>query len=422
MDASINPKSIIVGIDVGVETSQVSVSIDGKEPESFSLSPSKNAYLIPTAICVRTETRDWIFGEDAIRCRNRNAGQFVEKLCDIIDKGETINIFGSDYTGAELLEKFLRKIITTVRQRYLNAELKKIIVTVKNKTELMEQAVVRSFENIGYESKNLRVLSYLESFMYYAISQKKELWTNDVSLFDFDEEGLKYCVMTTSKKALPITVTVTGYDMSDELNSSMLFTMVESRLANTFKEIADRLVRRQILSTIFFTGVGFDGTWADDVIKSLCPGRRLFKGQNLYTKGAVYAGLVENNSNYKDFLFLTDEQIRYSISIRMFKDNRIGEYPMVAAGTDWRTLNAKTVGILDNSDEVFFTIFHTVRKETRHVVMNLRNIEPRENKTTRVAVNIKFLDRDTAVLTIRDLGFGEFFENTYRIWEKVINF
>jgi hypothetical protein len=95
---------------------------------------------------------------------------------------------------------------------------------------------------------------------------------------------------------------------------------------------------------------------------------------------------------------------------------------MVAAGTDWRTVNAKTVGILDNSDEVFFTIFHTVRKETRHVVMNLRNIEPRENKTTRVAVNIKFLDRDTAVLTIRDLGFGEFFENTYRIWEKVINF
>jgi hypothetical protein len=131
---------------------------------------------------------------------------------------------------------------------------------------------------------------------------------------------------------------------------------------------------------------------------------------------------VENDPSYKDFLFLTDEQIRYSISIRMFKDNRIGEYPLVAAGTDWRTVNAKTVGILDNSDEVFFTIFHTVRKETRHVVMNLRNIEPRENKTTRVAVSIKFLDRDTAVLTVRDLGFGEFFENTYRIWEKVISF
>ena len=33
-----------------------------------------------------------------------------------------------------------------------------------------------------------------------------------------------------------------------------------------------------------------------------------------------------------------------------------------------------------------------------------------------------FLDRDSAVLTVRDRGFGEFFENSYRIWEKVIKF
>ena len=132
--------------------------------------------------------------------------------------------------------------------------------------------------------------------------------------------------------------------------------------------------------------------------------------------------LIKKRQDYKDFLFLTDKQIKYSVSIRMFKDNHIGEFRLVEAGEKWDKVKAKTVGILDSTDEVFFSIFHTVRKETKHVVMKLKNIEQRENKTTRVSVGVRFLDRDSAVLTVRDLGFGFFFENSYRIWEKVIKF
>lgn len=422
MESPKNPKSLIIGLDLGVDTTQISVSIDGSEPESVSISPNKSMFLIPTVLCVRHDTRDWIFGDDAIRCRNRDAGVFVNGILEKVENGDRVNIMGAEFTGNQLLERFVRKIFTALRQRYLRDNIIKVIVTVRNKSNVLSKAIEDALGAVGFENDKVKILSYMESFMYYSVSQKKELWTNDVSLFDFDEEGLKYYQLSTSKKQLPITVTAIGHDFSDELNFTMLASMVDTRLANIFKSITDKLLYRQILSTIYFTGVGFDGSWADDVIKSLCPGRRVFKGQNLYAKGAAHCGLIESNPDYKDFLFLTDDQVRYSVSIRMFKDNRIGEYNLVAAGTNWDQVNAKTVGILDNTDEIFFTIYHTVKKETKHIVMNLRNIEQRENKTTRVSVGVKFLDRDTAVITIKDLGFGEFFDNSYRIWEKVIQY
>lgn len=421
MEANVS-KSLIVGFDLGDATTQISVSADGGEPESVNISLNKNMFLIPTALCVRSDSRDWLFGDDALRLKNREAGQYIDNLLDHVEKEDVINVYGQDFDGNALLEKFIRKTFTALRQKYLQDRVDQVIVTVKNKTEKITSAIESAFEAMGYEVSAVKVLSYMESFMYYSVSQRKELWANDVSLFDFDEQGLKYYQLSTSKKSSPITVTASSYDLSDELSYEMLLTMVESRVEGILKNISEKLLYRQILSTIYFTGVGFDGDWANNVIKSLCPGRRVFKGQNLYAKGAAYYGLISKDESYKDFLFLTNDQVRYNVSIRMFKDNRIAEYPIVKAGTDWREVNARTVGILDDSDEVFFTLFHTVRKETKHVIVSLRNLEQRENKTTRVHVSAKFLDRDTLVITVKDLGFGEFFSNSYRVWEKVITF
>ena len=415
-------RQLIIGIDLGADTTQISVSADRGEPESISIVPNKSMYLIPTVLCVRNDTRDWIAGEEAIRLRNRDAGIFISDILEKVESGESTDVFGTPYSGNALLDRFVRKVFAAIRQRYLQDEIAGVYVTVREKTDVLKKAIEKAFESVGVDEERLTVLSYMESFMYYAVSQKKELWVNDVGLFDFDEEGLKYYQLSVSKKSLPITVTARGQDLAGELSYSMLAGNSESRALSAFKTVTDKLLYRQIVSTLYFTGAGFDGTWADEAIKSLCLGRRVFKGQNLYSKGAAYAGLIKNRPDYKDFLFLTDKQVRYSVSIRMFKDNHIGEFRLVEAGENWDEVKAKTVGILDDTDEVFFSIFHTVRKETKHVVMKLKNIEKRENKTTRVSVSVKFIDRDTAVLTVRDLGFGEFFDNTYRIWEKVIQF
>ena len=45
----------------------------------------------------------------------------------------------------------------------------------------------------------------------------------------------------------------------------------------------------------------------------------------------------------------------------------------------------------------------------------------RENKTLRLEIEARFLDYNTLVLKIRDVGFGDICPATYRVWEQIVN-
>ena len=50
--------------------------------------------------------------------------------------------------------------------------------------------------------------------------------------------------------------------------------------------------------------------------------------------------------------------------------------------------------------------------------MTLDGFYERGNKLTKLSLSIHFLDRITAVITVRDIGFGEFAPSRHRIWEQ----
>ena len=345
---------------------------------------------------------------------------FIDDLLGKAEREESVYIRDVEYTPRNFLERFFRKIMVVLRQKYTGDSVEHVVVSMRDPSDKVIQMVTDALETTGIRREHIRVRSHLQNFMFYAVCQKKELWVNDVGLFEFNENGLTYTQLSTAKKIAPITVTAQITDLSTLLDSNMLETMPDNQLAYCFRTITDKVLYRQILSTIYVTGKGFEGAWSDEVLKALVAGRRVFKGMNLYAKGAAYYGLYENAEDMRDFLFLTEDMIRSTIAIRMFKDNQIADYPMVRAGTRWSEVNAKTVGILDDTEEVYFTIYHTVKKDSQHVVMSLKNLHGRENKTTRVSIGIRCLDRETAVITVKDLGFGHFYPNTYRVWEKIV--
>ncbi|MBO6066499.1 MAG: hypothetical protein J6P36_08795 [Lachnospiraceae bacterium] len=413
-------RPIVIGFDLSPEMTQIAVSRGGEEPESVSVSSTSGQFLIPTVLCVRNDSGDWLFGEEAIRCKNRNAGVFIDDLLGKAEREESVYIRDVEYTPRNFLERFFRKIMVVLRQKYTSDSVEHVVVSMRDPSDKLIQMVTDAMGTTGIRRDHIRVRSHLQNFMFYAVCQKKELWVNDVGLFEFNENGLTYTQLSTAKKIAPITVTAQITDLSTLLDNNMLETMPDNQLAYCFRTITDKVLYRQILSTIYVTGKGFEGAWSDEVLKSLAAGRRVFKGMNLYAKGAAYFGLYENAEDMRDFLFLTEDMIRSTIAIRMFKDNQIADYPMVRAGTRWSEVNAKTVGILDDTEEVYFTIYHTVKKDSQHVVMSLKTLHGRENKTTRVSIGIRCLDRETAVITVKDLGFGHFYPNTYRVWEKIV--
>lgn len=415
---------LVIGIDLNSDTTQIAVKREGAEPEVICLTPGGDEPEIPTCLCLRDDTRDWLFGDEAIRCRNRNAGLFIDDLLTKVERHEEVPLF-SDVTagGAELLGRFLRKIMTVLRQRYIQDIMERVVITMKHPSEAVYRAIVEALAFMGISEDRVFMQSHVQSFMFYTVSQRRELWSNDVGLFDYDRDGLKYYQLTTSRRFAPIAVSVQSTDYSEMLDYSMSESLNEAELSYCFKTAADKAINRQIISTIFATGPVFEAnTWCDGVLRGLCVGtaRRVFKGNNLYVKGAAYAASAEEAEWNGEFLFLTEDMIRSTVSIRMFRDNRISDYPLVKAGTRWEDAKAKTVGILDDTKEIHFTLSHAMRKDTKYVVMTLRDLHQRENKTTRISIGVNFADRDTLVITVKDLGFGKFYDNTYRVWEKVV--
>ena len=48
--------------------------------------------------------------------------------------------------------------------------------------------------------------------MYYALSQERELWLNDVGLFDFNEDGLSFYRISINRRANPM---IAGMERQD---------------------------------------------------------------------------------------------------------------------------------------------------------------------------------------------------------------
>ena len=121
-------RTLIIGFDLCDDYSQIS-SIRWKstnvleEPESVCMTPDKTKYLIPTAVCVRENSKEWIIGEEAERCRDRMAGVYVDRLLSKFEKGASATIYDVDIPGDLLLERFFRKVLGIIRQRFQNSSI-----------------------------------------------------------------------------------------------------------------------------------------------------------------------------------------------------------------------------------------------------------------------------------------------------------
>ena len=62
-------------------------------------------------------------------------------------------------------------------------------------------------------------------------------------------------------------------------------------LSYAFLNAAQTALHKQYVTTIYVTGKGFEGEWSNEALKELCMGRRIFRGQNLFTHGSCYAAI-----------------------------------------------------------------------------------------------------------------------------------
>lgn len=132
---------------------------------------------------------------------------------------------------------------------------------------------------MGIGAQLLALESHRLSYEYYALSQRRELWTHDVGLFEYDRRGLRYHHLSVSWKHHPPVVTAETTVLNQYLDGHELADPVPPEMDRRFLEAIKEVSARRMISTYYLMGEGFSGaesgkSWMNLSLKQLCAMKR----------------------------------------------------------------------------------------------------------------------------------------------------
>lgn len=391
-------RTLLLGVDLGNEKTQLAVyDKTTREPLLIGRTEDNPDGLIDTVISM--ETQGPLRG-------------FVSK----IQRGEDIIVEGKYSHPANVLAYYFRKTLSLTRKQYPGETIRQLVVTVADATKEFVQVIYQALEKIGIGRDRALVLGHKQSFMYYVLYQKKEIWVNDVGAFDYSEDRLNYYQMQVDRAKNPILVGVHKKDYSDAL---ALTNMGENHKAAVFENIVYGAIHKQLLSTLYMTGDGFEGDWAEGVFRKLCIGRRLFKGRNLYVSGACYAAReIADTPRLDNYLLLDEEMITGHVTMQAYADAESKEIILAKAGTPWYLVDEQMDVIPDGDTEIAVTVRNVFDQREKQFMLDLEPVLNKVDRHCRIGIRVRFASPKTCVITLKDKGFGELFPTSNRIWEK----
>ena len=283
-------------------------------------------------------------------------------------------------------------------------------------------------EKLGVPRKNIYVQDYRSSFFYYAVNQKRELWSGDVALLEYSEEEslITGSVLHIDRSTTPALVTVktaATQVMDQSVRGNRNDREWDSERDRLFYELLGKVFERRNVTTSYLIGDYFDRSWAPRSFQYLCFHRHAFQGRNLFTRGACYAAMERAGQlSLPGLLFLGADIIRENMGIMMRIRGRETYYPVVSAGVNWYEAHHSCEFIPDGETRIsFITKPMTGGDEVSHV-LRLTGFPDRPNRATRLRLTVYFTSADCCVTEVEDLGFGGFYKPSGKTWKREIRF
>ena len=418
-----NKHSLIVGIDLSGDYTQVSYLDSTNQIQSMSTIYDEQRYLIPTALFKFQGSFVWCIGDEALLRNQEGKGVLIENLLEQVDSEDSIVIDQNEYMASELLELYMSELFKIIKSNCKTENFDGVVVTIHKLEKKLIDIIKDSVIRLGVAKQNIKVISHTESFIYYVLNQKKDIWVNNVGLFEFDKEYFNYKRLSVTQNRGSTIVGVEEKDLSDRIKYQSLRTSAGKEKADReLSKIAKEEFAGHVVSAVFLTGDGFTKKWAKESLQILCNKRRVFQGYNLMVKGAGYcAREYFYSSSLQQFIFQCAGRTKVDISIMVSHSGKETEHIISRGGTNWYEAGAKLECILDNVDYVRFSVTSPVSGIGKMVHMDLKDFPKRPNKTTRIGINLTYMNENQFKIEVTDKGFGEFFPSSEMSVSEVIS-
>lgn len=377
----------IIGLDLDREFSQISYySERNMEPETVSIMENQDKYLIPTP---------------------QDLFSVIEEAMDL---------------GVMSLANFLKTCISFVRTA---TEMQQVymMVTMKEICAPWIEAVKNACEMLGMNRENVWLQTHRESLFCYTLNQRRDLWSHKVALFEYEESKISSYMLETDYGTRPALVTVTpGEVLSLENRKRIGGEEWNRKRDELFLELIRRIFAESNVSSTFLVGDSFDKTWAVNSLSFLCRKRHVFQGRNLYTKGACFGacqhlGIIKTLDG---FLYKSEDMVEYNISMEMEIRGKLTNYLLIGAGVNWFDAEYTCEFMLDETEEIVIYAKSMLGGPVSSYTIELKNLPKRPARTTRLQMKAAFTAADRCRITLRDLGFGEFFPPSGLSWESTL--
>ena len=310
---------------------------------------------------------------------------------------------------------FLEKALELPKKAAGNDEIDSLVIALPILEEKLLDSLMYCADHLGIPRERVHLISHTESFVYYVMSQKREVWSNQVGMFDLADESLRYYEMKVQRGLRQMQVVADCEELEESFHLEVLDNPAGVKLADKILcSCAERILQKRLFSAIVLTGKGFETTeWAPEFMRQICSRRRVFVETSLFSKGAVYkaADYLLEKSSYA-FTCICEGRLKTTVSLRVLNRDKESQLVMTATGDNWYEAKSTAEFIVVGAPELEFTMTPLDPKKKKLVKIPLKDFPKRPDRTTRIEVSLGFSDEKTMVVVIRDLGFGELFPAT----------
>ncbi|MGN0316645.1 MAG: DUF5716 family protein [Lachnospira sp.] len=318
------------------------------------------------------------------------------------------------------LEKIIRTLLYAAVGQQKNNTIKALSIVPYRFDSGLLDAIKSVIEKIGINKENWQVISRQEAFAYYAFTQKKELYNAGVALMDYGSAGIEFTQMIMRKRDnTDYIISAHELKQSDSIVDAVNNGTGLDSIDDEITEMTREYFERRAVSSVYLTGKGFD---VDELPfkfkKEIVSRKKAFIGQNLYVKGACISALeTANQTGINNTVLLCDERIKVGIETDIVERGNLRRLRIVRPGMNWYMARRSMDFIIDDVDKFVLKII-SVDNRYYEEVIDISDIPFREGKTTRIQMDICFMAADRCLITIKDLGFGEFFKSSGKVIYK----
>ncbi|MCR5656521.1 MAG: hypothetical protein K6G06_03565 [Butyrivibrio sp.] len=424
-------RRFVLGYDLGEEVSQISfLASDSDLPETLSTLAGAELYNIPTVLCKRSEVNQWFYGKDAIAKIESGEGVRVDHLIEIARKGKRVDVDGTGYDPVSLLTLFVKRTLSLLSMEMSMDMVDAIVFTTRIMDTRMIDVLSEVTGALALPVKSIFYQSYEDSLYHYMLYQPDDLTTHAVIACDYSFGTMTVYDMKLNHRTTPVVVTIdksnedclaisAGGFPEDPTEKAKVIDRLDERLLDFSKEIMDG----RIVSSVFLLGEGFREQWMQKSLDFLCRTRRVFQGNNLFSKGASIAAREKINPTDRmdKYVLLDADKLKSNLGLMVKKQGKEVYHALLDAGENWYDVSESIDIILELEAFVEIIITPLTGGERRIHKIELEGLPIRPVRTTRLRMKILMQSANKVIINLEDMGFGELFESSGLNWTEEIS-